>query len=657
MKVRPFLPALLLVSAVLHAGELQVSGLVNLRNVDNENARPGINKSALNQPLRIAGREFAHGVGTQVENRFAFSIGGATRFTAAAGVDDATAQPATVRFQIIADGVVLWRADLKKGDAAVPVDVDVHGRKVLELLTTDIGNAYTEALADWAEATFVSDGEAPRSVPPPAIDEPREILTPAPPAAPQINGPHVFGVRPKHPFLFTIAASGDRPIKYAAESLPDGLTLDAATGRITGELATPGSYNVTLHATNGRGTADGPLRIEVGERIALTPPLGWNSWNCWGVSVDQDKVLASARAMAEKGLINHGWTYINIDDTWQGKRTPADHALQANEKFPDMKRLCDEVHALGLKVGIYSTPWITSYAKYPGGSADNPTGDWAPPTGARVLNGRTKPWAIGTYSFAAPDANQWARWGIDYLKYDWFPNEPPETRQMAEALRASGRDIVYSLSNTAPIENAAALSALANSWRTTGDIHDSWGSLHGIWKQQARWQPFGRPGHWNDPDMLVVGDVDVGSGKALHPSRLTPNEQYTHISLWSLLSAPLLIGCPLERMDAFTMNLLTNDEVLDIDQDELGTPARQVIAEGRTLIYVKPLADGSRAVGLFNLAQEPQEITSTWTALQIENPKRVRDLWRQRDLPVDGDKVSAVVPRHGVLLLRVWSGK
>src|SRR5581483_11109499 len=162
------------------------------------------------------------------------------------------------------------------------------------------------------------EGANPKSTWPDAAAEPREILTPKPAAAPRLNNARVFGVRPGHPFFFQIAATGDRPMTFAADKLPAGLALDAARGLISGQLDAVGTFAVTLRATNAKGSAEAPLQIEVGEKIALTPPMGWNSWNCWGVSVDQDKVLASARAMVDKGLREHGWSYVNIDDTWQG---------------------------------------------------------------------------------------------------------------------------------------------------------------------------------------------------------------------------------------------------------------------------------------------------------------------------------------------------
>jgi alpha-galactosidase len=250
----------------------------------------------------------------------------------------------------------------------------------------------------------------------------------------------------------------------------------------------------------------------------------------------------------------------------------------------------------------------------------------------------------------------------------------PHVTEMADALRASGRDLVFSLSNSAPFKEAAEWARLANCWRTTGDIRDNWWSMSGIGFAQDRWAPYGGPGHWNDPDMLVVGYV--GWGPRLHPSNLTPDEQYTHISLWCLLASPLLLGNDLERMDAFTLSLLTNDEVLAVDQDPLGKQATRVFQDGPELTVEKPgrnskpnqakkhkakqvwsreLADGSRAVGLFNLSDEPMMVTAKWTDIGVTGKQVVRDLWRQKDVGSFDEKYETTVAPHGVFLAKVSS--
>jgi alpha-galactosidase len=483
-------------------------------------------------------------------------------------------------------------------------------------------------------------------------------LTPAPPPTPRINGPSVFGARPGAAVLYSIPATGDRPMTFGADHLPAKLKLDANTGRITGELSAKGVYPVVLRATNRLGSAEKIFRIVIGGQIALTPPLGWNSWNCWAESVDQEKVLRSARALVASGLINHGWTYVNIDDSWQGRRGGPFNGIQANEKFPDMKSLCLQIHEMGLKAGIYSTPWITSYAKFCGGSSDDAAGSWS------KAQASTKFWHCGKNYFADNDARQFADWGFDYLKFDWNPIDVPHTSEMSKALRKTKRDIVFSLSNSAPFDHAADWARLANCWRTTSDIIDLWNEnpaarynygISEIAFAQDRWASFSGSGHWNDPDMLVVGHV--GWGAHPHPARLTPDEQYAHVSMWCLLSAPLLIGCDLEQLDAFTTGLLSNDEVLALDQDALGQQAVRVAALGPVDVYLKALEDGSKALGFFNRGDSAATINFNKLGyIGLSGVWQVRDLWRQLDLPAAKDALKLTIPPHGVILLKMSSG-
>lgn len=515
----------------------------------------------------------------------------------------------------------------------------------------------------------------------PEPDNSKFILTPKAPATPRINGPKIYGQRPGRPFLYTIPATGDRPMTFAADGLPEGLKLDEKTGRITGSVKDAGEHKVTLKAKNDKGEATKSFTIVIGGAIGLTPPLGWNSWNSWAEDVDQEKVFASAKAMVDKGLINHGWTYVNIDDAWQKERGGPFKGIQPNEKFPDMKGLADQIHDMGLKIGIYSTPWITSYAGFVGGSSDDADGKWD----LKTMEGRDFR-KDGKILFADNDAKQWAAWGIDYLKYDWNPRSKPgdvsnevfkkQIMDMSNALMNSGRDIFFSYSNSMPFEAIKNVSPYLNAWRTTGDIRDSWWSLTNIGFSQDRWAEHARPGHWNDPDMLVVGHV--GWSKNLHPTKLTPDEQYTHISLWSLLSAPLLIGCPIERMDDFTLSLLTNDEVLAVNQDPLGKSARLVSKQGgevtienvrpgrdtqrkdhpRGQVWAKELEDGTRAVGLFNLGNEPMTVIAKFDEINAGPGKHVvRDLWRQKDLGTFESQFEATVAPHGVVFVKVSPAK
>lgn len=493
-----------------------------------------------------------------------------------------------------------------------------------------------------------------------------QILTPPPSALPRINGAKIFGARPGSPFLFRIAASGDKPMTFVASGLPAGLTINATNGLITGAARNTGEFPVKLTVKNHRGRARAEMRIVIGDNICLTPPMGWNSWYCWSEAVSQEHVRATADAFINSGLAEHGWTYVNIDDCWQGQRGGKYQALQGNERFPDLQKMCDYIHGLGLKVGIYSTPWMGSYAGFPGGSCSNAAGDYS--ANALPLDARPQPAQlfgrypssiqkglnkVGPHWFCDADARQWGEWGIDYVKYDWHPNDRPTTQRLAEGLRNAGRDIVFSLSNEAPFDDIKDLSLLANLWRTTGDIHESWESINRIGFSQDKWQPFSRPGHWNDPDMLqtgMIGNANAANHCA-HRTSLTPDEQYAQVSLWCLLSAPLLLSCDLTQMDAFTFNLLANDEVIAVDQDPKGEAARRL--PGDDEIWMKRMQDGTLTVGLFNRSDRDKAVAVNWTALSLSGKCQVRDLWRQEELGQFEDRFTSPVRSHGVRLIGI----
>jgi alpha-galactosidase len=495
----------------------------------------------------------------------------------------------------------------------------------------------------------------------PARDNSVFILTPPAPDAPRINGPSLFGVRANHPVLYRIPATGKRPMVFSAHDLPAGVTIDADTGELTGAIAADGTYKIVLHAKNAVGSADRAFRLVVGDAIAITPPLGWNSYNIWSDQINEDRELAAAKGIVSTGLIDHGWTYVNMDDGWQSTRGGDLKALQPDpRKFTDIKAMVDQIHQMGLKAGLYSSPWVMTYAGRLGSSAENPDGTaqrW-PPGAAK--NKKTLPFAIGQFKFMTNDAKQFAAWGFDYLKYDWGPVEFSETREMYDALRDQNRDIVFSISNN-HVQNMFAdignVSAVANCWRTTTDITDNWGRIStDIGFNQDKWAPFARPGHYNDADMLVVGVVGWGAGKS-HPSKLTPDEQYTHISLWAMLSSPMILGCDLTKMDPFTLSLLSNDEVLAVDQDALVKQAVNVSRQGQLEVYRKELEDGTLAVGLFNRGPAAAPVIAQWSDLKLSGKQTVRDLWRQKDLGVFDQSFSANVASHGVVLMRVIPAK
>lgn len=609
------------------------------------------NKSIDGVPLSVGGKKFQKGVGTHAVSKILLDLNkSALSFTALVGVDDEAKPNGSVEFLVLCDKKVVFKSGLmKKGDAAKAININLKGVKKMALIVTDGKNGIDNDHADWLEARIIYNGKKPIIASP--IAQAPYILTPKPLDAPRINAAKITGASPEKPFLFMVAATGKRPMTFTAQGLPSGLSLDAATGLITGKVSKAGEYLVSIEAKNSYGVAKRDLKIVIGNnKLALTPPMGWNSWNCWGLSVSQDKVKASADAMVSSGLINHGWTYINIDDGWEAPQRAADGEMLCNEKFPDMKELSDYVHAQGLKIGIYSSPGRLTCGGY-----------------------------LGSLHHEKQDAATFAKWGIDYLKYDWcsYGEEFDKTDGshaeyikpyiiMSDALKNQNRDIVHSLCQYGMDKVWEWGAQTGQLWRTTGDITDTWQSMSGIGFSQYHNTQYAKPGNWNDPDMLVVGKV--GWGPSLHPCRLTPDEQYTHISLWSLLASPLLIGGDMSQLDEFTLNLLTNDEVNAVNQDVLGKQASRITKEEGKEIWVKELEDGSLAVGLFNLgnSEDPAELINwdankmlttkikvDWADLNISGKQQIRNLWTQKDIAVKNGAFEAEVPYHGVVLVKI----
>lgn len=639
---------------------------IDLSGIEQGSGEPGIGRSVDGFPLRIGGRDFADGVGTHAGSTMLLDLGGrGIRFRAWVGVDDEVGGKGSVEFSVWTDGRQVWSSGLMKGgEEAKQVDVDLAGVKQLALIADSGPDDAEYDHADWADAVIVHDGAPPEIAEP----EPEEVvvLTPKPGPEPRLTGTRVFGARPGNPFLHRLTATGERPLIFAADGLPPGIMLDPNSGMLTGSLTKNGQWEVTVRARNGRGIDERTLNIKGGDRISLTPPMGWNSWNCFAGAVTDEHIRAAAKAMAECGLADHGWSYINIDDYWQVKPAARDDAslqgperddegrILPNSRFPDMKGLTDYVHGLGLKIGIYTSP------------------------GPLTCGG-----CVGSFDHEWLDAQSYAEWGFDYLKHDWCSyradmegkrkSKAPVVGEFAgldaskvrlmvpyavmrAALDGQKRDIVYSMCQYGMGEVSEWGGRVGgNCWRTTEDIVDTWTSMSEIGFGQAGLEKFAGPGRWNDPDMLVVGRV--GWGPELHPTRLTPNEQYSHISLWCLLSAPLLIGCDLTQLDEFTVGLLTNDEVLEVNQDALGKQAARVKRDGFREVWSKPMDDGSVAVGLFNRGPFAATVSIGLEELGVKGEAGARDLWRQEDLGVVEGELSFEIPRHGCVLVRVGPGR
>ena len=604
------------------------------------------NKSMWNTPIIIAGDTFQRGVGTHASGMISIALDGdAKRFHALVGLDDSPPEferlQASAEFVVYADNKEVYRSGImKNGDKAKLIELPLKGVKSLKLYADHADDGISGDRVDYADAWIEYSAGKPEISDKPSVAE--YIQTPPVPEIPIINAPFIHGARPGNPVLFTIPITGVRPIQVSIDRLPEGLKLDSKTGRIYGIVKKEGTYKLKVKVENTVGSDSKELTLVIGDKLLLTPPMGWNSWNVFGAGISQEKVKSAADAMIKFGLNNYGYAYINIDDGWQGSRGGKYNAIMPNEKFPDMKGMIDYIHSLGLKVGIYSSPWVWTYAGYNGGAADTKDG--------QIFKKEKR---YGEFNFHEEDVKQWVEWGFDYLKYDWCPNDVEHTTLMSETLKKSGRDIAFSISNAAPYELAGEWAKLTNVWRTTGDIHDSWYSMTAIGFTQHKWHQFGGPGHWNDPDMLVVGKV--GWGENIRKTHLSADEQYTHISLWSILAAPLLIGCDLSMLDEFTVKLLTNSEVIAVDQDVAGIQGTRVKFDKQKQIEIwsRPLSDGSLAVALFNLSDAEQTITVNWSELGISGNRMVRNLWKQADLASFSDSFNSNVPSHGVVFIKL----
>ena len=498
------------------------------------------------------------------------------------------------------------------------------------------------AVLPWVAST-VSAGQSPS-----------EIRTPRPPESPRINGPKIYGVRPGHPFLYRIPCTGDRPIRFSVAGLPSSLHLDSASGIITGTApAAPGQFMLTLRAKNAKGKTSRPFKIVVGDTIGLTPQMGWNDWYTFYAHPSDSLVRGAADAMVASGMADFGYQYVDMDDAWERKPGSTDPQLGGpprdangnilpNAHFPDMSSLTAYIHSLGLKAGIYSGPGPLTCARFE-----------------------------ASYQHESADAHQIAAWGFDLLKYDWCSyrtiaksNDLADLelpyRKMSGFLREQDRDIVlnmcqYGMGDVWKWGREVG----GNSWRTTGDLGAvRGGALPGFYAvafANAEHSAFAGPGGWNDPDYILIGTVGdaLNSARPAKPTALTAGEQYSYMSMWSLMASPLFFSGDMSKLDPFTLNILCNAEVIDIDQDSLGKQAKIVRKTDQEFILAKPLEDGSVAVGLFNLTQQPRTLSFDYAEVGASGRQRVRDVWRQKDIGSFANSFKGQVGAHDVLLVKL----
>ena len=612
--------------------------------------RPRANRSVSDTPLRVAGRAFSQGVGTHARSVLWLDLGGrAERFTAWVGKDDsAPDRRGFVQFKIAADGKIVWKSGyMRRGSGPRKVDLDLGDVQHLALIVTDGGDSEASDQANWADARFLVRGDPPRPIERPR--EPQVLLTPKPPAKPVINGPLVYGCRPGSPFLYRIPATGQRPIRFSADRLPDGLKLQPGTGIITGRVQQRGEYQVVLAASNQHGTDQRAFRIVCGDQLALTPPMGWNHWYAHYERITDSMMREAADIMISSGMADVGYQYVNIDDCWMnapehedplrvGPLRDSDGNILANRHFPDMNSLTDYIHSKGLKAGIYTSPGPLTCAGF-----------------------------AGSHEYEVQDARQFAAWGFDFLKYDWCSYERVVDSDhslaslqkpywlMGQALKELDRDVVLNLCQYGwgrVWEWGGRVGG--HSWRTAGDLGFELDRIFEVALENAKYRPYSRPGNWNDPDYIQIGFVGAARGKGMpKPCPLYPSEQYAYVSLWALMASPLFYSGDMTRLDELTLNVLCNNEVIAVNQDPLGESAEVFGLSDETFVMVKHLVDKDVVLGLFNRSEVESEVTLEWKTVDLVGPRRVRDLWRQKDMGTAEGRYSASVPPHGVHLVRL----
>lgn len=500
----------------------------------------------------------------------------------------------------------------------------------------------------------------------------KEILTPKAPVAPRINGPCLYGARSGRQFVYRIPTQGERPMRFEAKDLPAGLKLDADKGIITG--VTPGKngdHLMTFTAKNDHGEARFAFKLMVGDKLALTPPVGWNSWGGYMLMVSDKVMRKAADLLVDKGLADVGFQYVSIDDCWMrispenyaardearrkkhegfsyegmiGKERDAQGNILPNRNFPDMKAMVDHIHGHGLKAGLYSSPGPLTCQHF-----------------------------AGSFGHERQDAEQYARWGFDLLKYDLcsggrtlskLKKAKPDFKvsdfwkPMADAIASQNRDILFNLceyGGGSPWKWAPDIGI--QTWRTGGDLNHE---VDTYFKEALRLatdlREFSKPGQWNDPDFMYIHKIRDHRHMVVpaYEILLDTNQRYQYVTLWSMICAPFFFSCDLDVIDEFTIRLLGNADVVNINQDALGKVAEVVRRKDDEVVMVKPLADGSRAVALFNLnATDEAEITLDKAWLGTSTPGAVLDAWRQRSAGrlQSGDSVR--VSPHGVALLVV----
>ncbi len=654
--------------------------------------QPQSDKTVDGHPLTLNGQSFVHGFGTHAPGLLEIDLHqNMQRFEATVGVDDEVGPgKGHVEFQVWGDGKLLWKSRvLSSGDVPQPVSVPLAGVRRLVLRVTTAGVAYDFDHAVWADArletALVTAKEPPETIRFQPFSETPPLAMRPPPDAPQVHLPVSVGIHPGTPLLWTVPVTGLRPLIFTAGNLPPGLTLNRNTGTLTGTLAKAGDYPVRIRVKNRAGTDERLIHVIAGKFLALTPPMGWNSYDAYGDSVTEAEVLANADYV-HTIMQPYGWDTIVVDYRWYdpgahdnnaNARAGADltmdaygRLLPAPNRFPSaangrgFQALAARIHGMGLRFGIHIMRGIPRNAVKQNLPIEGTQFHAADAADTQD----TCPWCPDMYGVRGDTAagrayydslfRLYASWGVDFVKMDDTskPYHLEEINAVSAAIDHSGRSIVYSLSpGETPLDQAAHVEAHANQWRASDDFWDNWGALDHEFALGHAWQAWAGPGHWPDADMLPLGHLSVGN-RSVRGDRLThftKTEQVTLLSLWALLPSPLMAGAALPDNDPWTRALLTNPEVIAVNQDPRGAAAVGVSSQEEAEVWVKSLADGSKVVGLFNRSDFAQPVSAGWTVLGLSGRCAVRDLWQRRSLGTADRDVTLDVPAHGAALLKI----
>ena len=609
---------------------------------------PRINQSVAGNPLRIAGKVYHNGLGTHAGSKFTLALEGkAIRIEGLAGIDEGIfPERGSAEFLIIADGEILWKSGIMdRTMQAKAFSIDLSGKQTSELLVFDGDDNIFSDHANWVETRFiVEEGYIPKPFIRPIEQE--FILTPDESLLPIIHGKRIYGARPGSEIIHHIPVTGIDPIHISFSQLPIGLHYDSINRVIRGSIEKSGAYPIKITAENPLGKTEEIFTFRIGDTISFSPPIGWSSWYAHWEYVTEQDIYRAAHALRSSGLQNYGYEYVLIDDGWQDTSHFASiDGLKPASTFPNLPGLIDSLHKLGFKVGIYSSPGANTCVKLP-----------------------------GSLGHEKEDAEYFCSVKADLVKYDWCGYQtvydsllktnqfsPEQLAQQPYAkfgtlLASCNRDIFYMLCQYGNNDVWKwGRSVGGHAWRTTTDIQDNWWSMSNIVGfRQAGLEAYSGHNGWNDMDHLRLGYSQPA--QFTKKTELTPHEQYTQVSLWALLNSPLIFSLHMDSLDAFTLSLLKNHEVLSMHQDPLGIQGSRIFKNIWQEIWTKPLSHGGIAIGFFNrddVGEQTMSITREALGLSGDINYEIKDLWTHQALGMLGEQLQYTIPSHGLRLLEL----